>query len=204
MKNKILIILSLLMLVSCRSILKTMYRIKDPGIENEQTIIKKALKFGLDTSNIVTVSKKDYINILSSINTNFPEAAIYDRNGKYIEYRKTDTSCNAGLFTFIPELNLTDKYNQPDSANLQTQLNSFRDLKGNKIQEPGPADFYLLLYWAVWQGKLNKDHIKVWEDLAHENKNCNIKVIKVNMDFQEYWGPDFINELGLKDIKIEN
>jgi hypothetical protein len=54
---------------------------------------------------------------------------------------------------------------------------------------PNNADFYLLIYWNVWTGKLNKDHVKIWEDLARENKNCKIKVIKVNLDIQEYWEP---------------
>jgi hypothetical protein len=44
-----------------------------------------------------------------------------------------------------------------------------------------------LIYWTVWAGKLNKDHVKIWEDQARNNKNCKVKVIKVNMDMQEYW-----------------
>jgi hypothetical protein len=165
--------------------MKKLYGIKDPDIENEKTIIKKALKYGLDTSNIVTVNSNDFPSILRG--QGIPDGAIYDSDGKYIEYRQTDTSCNAGLFQFIPSLNLNDKYNQPESTDLKKQLNKFRDLKGNTLKQPESADFYLLIYWAVWIGKLNKDHVKIWENLARENKKCKIKVIKVNLDIQEYW-----------------
>lgn len=175
----------LLLLLGCQPIMKKIYGIKDPDIENRKSIVKKAAKFGLDTTNIVTVNSKDFIHVLRS--TGIPDCAIYDRNGAYIEYRQTDTSCNAGLFEFIPALNLTSKYNQPDSTQLSGVWSKFRDWKGDSLQQPEKADFYLLIYWTVWAGKLNKDHVKVWEDLAGKNANCKIKVVKVNLDIQENW-----------------
>ena len=116
-----------------------------------------------------------------------PNASIYDAQGKYVEYRLTDTSCNKGLFEFIPNLNLTTAYNKPDSLSLQQQWLKYRDLNGNKLAQTEPADFYVLIYWNVWTGKLNRDHVKIWEDLARANKNCNVKVIKVNLDIQDHW-----------------
>jgi hypothetical protein len=186
MKNAFLIF-SLLTLASCQPIMKAIYGIKKPDIENQESITKKALKFGLDTTNIVSVTSKDFPYVLKS--TSIPNAAIYDSNGKYIEYRQTDTSCNAGLFDFIPKLNVSGTYNKPDSSGLAEEWTKFRDLKGNVMNLPNNADFYLLIYWNVWTGKLNKDHVKIWEDLARENKNCKIKVIKINLDIQEYWEP---------------
>ena len=183
--KKTLLIFSLLLLASCQPIMKAIYGIKKPDIENQESITKKALKFGLDTSNIVSVTSKDFPYVLKS--TSIPNAAIYDSKGKYIEYRQTDTSCNAGLFDFIPKLNVSGAYNKPDSSSLAEEWSKFRDLKGNEMTLPNNADFYLLIYWNVWTGKLNKDHVKIWEDLARENKNCKIKVIKVNLDIQEYW-----------------
>jgi hypothetical protein len=174
-------------LVSCQPIIKKLYGIKKPDIENQESITKKALKFGLDTNNIVSVTSKDFPYVLKS--TSIPNAAIYDSKGKYIEYRQTDTSCNAGLFEFIPKLNISGTYNKPDSSSLAEEWTKFRDLKGNVMNVPNNADFYLLIYWNVWTGKLNRDHTKIWEDLARENKNCKIKVIKVNLDIQEYWEP---------------
>jgi len=186
MKN-VFLILSILTLASCQPIMKAIYGIKKPDIENQESITKKALKFGLDTTYIVSVTSKDFPYVLKS--TSIPNAAIYDSNGKYIEYRQTDTSCNAGLFDFIPKLNLSGTYNKPDSSSLAEEWTKFRDLKGNTMSLPKNTDFYLLIYWNVWTGKLNKDHVKIWEDLARENKNCKIKVIKVNLDIQEYWEP---------------
>ena len=161
------------------------YGIKEPGIENQKTLTKIASKYKFDTSGIVTVNSKDFLHVLNG--QSIPDGAIYDQNGKYIEYRESDTSCNAGLFQFIPLLNPKTTYNKPDSADLKTVLKKFRDLKGNVLSQPDPADFYLLIYWSAWTGKLNKDHVKAWEDLASSNKFCKIRVIKINLDIQEYW-----------------
>ena len=185
MKTPILLIFSFLLLQSCSAVMMKMYGIKNPDVENEQSIKKRALKYDLDTTNIVTVRDQPTAAEFSA--RGIPNAAIYDRNGKYIEYRQTDTSCNAGLFQFIPDLNPANSYHLPDSTDLKGELAKFRDMKGNALREVEKADFYVLIYWAVWTGKLNKDHVKVWEDLAKNNKNSKIKVIKVNLDFQEYW-----------------
>ena len=185
--RQLLVFAAILVLASCQPIMKAIYGIKKPDIENRESITKKALKFGLDTTNIVSVTSKDFPYVLKS--TSIPNAAIYDSKGKYIEYRQTDTSCNAGLFDFIPKLNVSGTYNKPDSTSLAEEWTKFRNLKGNEMSLPNNADFYLLIYWNVWTGKLNKDHVKIWEDLARENKNCKIKVIKVNLDIQEYWEP---------------
>ncbi|MNJ90700.1 hypothetical protein D3C87_83370 [compost metagenome] len=174
-------------LMSCNPIMMKLYGVKNPDLEDERSIRKRALKYDLDTTNIVTVNSKDYLKMING--RGIPDAAIYDSKGKYIEYRQTDTSCNAGLFQFIPDLNVDKTYNKPDSATLQTEWAKFRDMKGNKLNEQEPADFYVLISWAVWTGKLNKDHVKVWEDLAKNNKNAKVKVVKVNLDFQEHWDP---------------
>lgn len=185
MKKNSLLFLVLMTLISCQPLLLKLYGIKDPDIENEKTILRKAIKFNLDTSNIVAVNSKDFLSVL--MKNGIPEGAIYDSKGKYIEYRQTDTSCNAGLFQFIPALNLSNQYNQPDSSDLTTELNKFRDLRGNLLKKPEPADYYLLIYWTIWTGKLNKDHVKIWEELARNNQQCKIKVIKANLDIQENW-----------------
>lgn len=185
-KIKHVIFMSLLIFLgSCKPILLKLYGIKNPGIEDEKSITTKALKFKLDTSNLVTVSSNDFLQVLEQ--QSIPEAAIYDKNGKYIEYRETDSSCNAGLFAFIPALNLNAQYNQPDKPDLFAELSKFRDLKGNPLSNLNPADFYVLIYWTTWSGRLNKDHVKIWEDQARNNKNCHIQVVKVNLDLQSYW-----------------
>jgi hypothetical protein len=184
-KGALIILLFIFTLTSCNPILMKMYGIKNPDTESEKTILKFAKKKHLHTDNIVTVNSSDFLAMLKI--KGIPEADIFDNNGQYIEYRPTDTSCNAGLFKFIPDLNRDGKYNKTGKTNLQIELNKLRDLKGSKLQPLPSADFYVLIYWSVWTGKLNKDHVKIWEDYAYANKNANIRVLKVNLDYQEHW-----------------
>lgn len=187
MKTKTLfLIFPILILQSCSTIMMKMYGVKNPEVGNEQSIQKRALKYGLGTTNIVTVHSPDLAAKLTGCV--IPNASIYDRNGKYIEYSQTDTSCNAGLFQFIPEPDPANNYYVPDGMDLNGELTKFRDMKGTVPGVVEQADFYVLVYRAVWTGKSNKDHVQIWEDLSKNNKQAKIRVIKLNLDMQEYRG----------------
>ncbi|NLA23500.1 MAG: hypothetical protein GX879_00885, partial [Bacteroidales bacterium] len=112
----------------------------------------------------------------------------------YIEYRVSDSACNAGLFEFIPNLCKNQNFNIIDSISLSSKLSKFRDINGNELMPLDEADFYILIYWTVWTGKLNKDHVKIWEQLATNNTDCKIKVLKVNLDLQEHWSSEKLDQ----------
>ena len=177
------------------------YKIKSPEIENKSSILKSANRYKLDTTNIFTVSSEYYLKKLKE-SDGIPNASVYDARGNYIEYRKTDTSCNAGLFEFIPKLKLDTVLNYKTKETLQNELTKFRDLDGNILANilDKNYDFYILIFNTVWIGNLNKDHVKVWEDLAKNNTKSKIKVFKINLDIQEYWNK---NEQGIIIKKLE-
>lgn len=177
-----------ILLTSCQVVLKKMYGIHKPRIENETSIKKCAVKYGMDTNNIVTVNSTDFMQVLS--HTGVPDGAVFDSNGNFIEYRTYDTAkCNAGLFGFISALQKNGIYNETGKTKLSTELSKFLNVKGGpaSFKDLDQYDYVILLYWCTWAGKLNKDHVQPWEQLAKENKNVRIKVIKVNLDIQEYW-----------------
>ncbi len=70
MKNPVVLLASLFILASCQPIMLKLYGIKDPDIENRKTILKKALKYDMDTSNIATVSSNEYLSLLSGEKSN--------------------------------------------------------------------------------------------------------------------------------------
>lgn len=184
-KSAFILLLPLLLFSSCFKLILKIYGVKKPRVETAQSIRKKSHRFGLDTTNIVTVNSKDFLRHFKD--AHFPDAAIFDSAGNYIEYRPVDSSCNAGLFDFMPALTKNAPYNRTGKTNLETEWNKYRGLRGQALNPLPAADFYVLIYYTVWLGKLNKDHVKIWEDLAHQNKNCKIKVVKVNLDIQAWW-----------------
>ena len=188
MSKLIIIFFTILFLSGCQVVLKKMYGIKSPKIENNISIKKKAFKYGLDTTNIVTLNSANFLQTFNEIR-GVPDGNIYDSKGNYIEYKLTDTSCNAGLFNFIPGLSPEKTYEKTGEPSLEIELNKYRTLTGNKVETKidNKFDFYLVIYWTVWIGKLNKDHVKIWEEQAKNNNKAKIGVIKVNLDIQEYW-----------------
>ncbi len=180
-------LLSLLMLQlgACTPLLKTLYGIKKPDIESKESIGKSNRKWGLDENNVVCLGSDQFLSTMR--NQGLPDASIFNHEGKYIEYRQTDTSCNAGLFQFIPNLQKGASYTMPDTLTMQALFSRFYTLDGQKASLPEPSDFYVLIYQTVWTGKLNKDHVKIWEDQAKANQKAKVKVIKVNLDLQSWW-----------------
>jgi hypothetical protein len=181
------LLLILPLLSSCHLILKKVCGIHNPRIEQEASIEKAARKYHLKTDNILTASPDGMLHMSKR---GIPDVAIFDGAGDYIEYRATDTSCNAGVFGFIPALHKEGQYNKTHNTTLSEEMAMIRTMAGspiNKAYLKPKADFYLFIYWATYEGRLNKDHVKAWEDLAMKNKNANIQVIKVDLDLQRWW-----------------
>lgn len=185
MKKLIALTVLAFMLSSCNKLIFVFYGVKKPAIEKEKSIRKMALKHHMDTTNIITVKCADYVKEIKG--KGIPNASIFDAQGNYIEYRSNDTACNAGLFGFIPQLSTQNTYNKPGTTTLSKELSKYTTINGDSISTPTPADFYVLIYWTVWSGRLNKDHVKIWEDLAKQNTQAKVKVYKANLDLQAHW-----------------
>ncbi len=176
------------MLAGCSSILLTIYGIRNPRVETEASIKAAAKKYKLDTSNIAMVANSTAL--LGFLTDGIPNAAIYDSGGNYIEYRLTDSACNAGLFTFIPNLNPGGEYVKPDTLPLSRVLLNLRQPDSRPVTLSGPADFYILIFWSAWTGKLNKTHVKPWEDLVYDNPSSKIEVLKDSLDIPWFWSEE--------------
>jgi len=170
--------------------LMKVYEIRDPRVENEQSLLMTAEKYNLNKVALVTVVPSAYRELSKDFDRSIPEGLIFDNHGNYIEYKVTDKSCNAGLFGFIPALAKNGNYKMTAKTTLNTEMGRLRDLSGGQL--PGTylnpdADYYILISWAAFTGRLNKDHVKAWENLARDNTKAKIQIIEVNMDAQDWW-----------------
>lgn len=188
------IVLIPFILFGCSAIVKTMYGIKDPKIETKESLFKFLSKKKLDTTNVYCVSFEDFKPTLSLTNNKIPDVLIFNKQGEYIPYGD-EWACNASAFNFIEELNLDTIYTKTDLVVLDTLLSRFKTFDGkqiseNEISKIKNADFVCIVLWAKFTGKLNKTKVKEWEEQAKRNKNVKINFIKLDMDFQEWWGLD--------------
>lgn len=183
-----------LFLSSCSPIMKMLYGIKDPKVENEASLSKYMKKKDIYSDNVYTLDFESYQKALKLINNKLPEVMIFDTQGNYIPYGD-EWACNAGAFNFIEELNDTTDYSISNKTSIEELSSKLRNLKGEKVKVVNENEnFYVFIFWAKFTGKLNKDHVKVWEEQANQN-NSNIQIIKVNMDFQEHWGEEVTDQL---------
>lgn len=185
-----------LLFYSCNTIIKIYYGLKKPKIENYSSIVKYLDKIKLEKEGTYSFEKKDVVNTLKLIK-GVPEVMIFHSNGKLITYRQ-DSACNAGAFSFIENLSKEIDFQFNDSIQLDDYLSKLRDFQGNAINfnliKNDSTDFYLFIYWTKYSGRLNKNHVRVWETQAKNNSKSRIKIIKVNLDMQEWWDKKKSNE----------
>lgn len=188
----VIFFLFLLIIQSCTLVVRTLYGVTDPKIENKESLVKFLNKKELDTSNIYCVSFEEFKPTLELSKNKIPDVLIFNKNGEYIPYGE-EWACNASAFNFIKELNNDTLFQTNDLITLDSLLTKFRDFDGNKLNsqdilEIKNADFICVAIWAKFTGKLNKTKVKEWEKQARENNNTKIKFIKLNVDLQEWWG----------------
>ena len=189
--KKSLLIAVILMFVSCKSLIRSAYGITEPKSENKESLTSYLNSKKISTDNILLAnSETNYVEYLKDFGS-IPEALLFDSNGDPLSYKNESQDCNAGLFSTIPELNSNTKLKQIEGKKLSEFVENLIDFNGNKITNLPEADFYMFISWAKFTGKLNKDHVKVWEELAEQNKSVKIKVFKVNMDFKDGWEIEF-------------
>jgi len=190
-KHLIILILAFFTLTGCKmTILKVFYAFKNPETENEKSILKCAKKKGLSQENIYCFNQDDWIWAIQNISyaKSIPDIMVFDKTGKLLKYRE-ESQCNGQAFSFISSLTKDNRYDYDTLILMKDLKNKLYDIKGKKVsfEANDSTDYFVFIYWAVWIGRLNKNHVKVWENDAKNNSNCNIEVIKINMDMQEWW-----------------
>ena len=80
--------------------------------ENEQSLLRKAKRFGFETNNIVCSNSENFLHIQWSRICD----KIYD-TGNYIEFKSNDSTCNTELSEFIQNLHKDTIYKTSEYPN---------------------------------------------------------------------------------------
>ncbi len=183
---KLLIISLLIFASSCTSVIRIMYGIKNPKPENQNTITEYLFKNNLNTDNVFVLDEKSHKK--TSKNIGLPDFYIFNSEGMSIIF-DSDKNCPAIGPEIIEKLNLNDNYDLDTGLNLSDIIKNLRYLNGEsaELSFSENYDFYIIIYWAKFIGKLNKKNVAVWENAANNNNEAQIKILKINMDIQEFW-----------------
>ncbi len=170
------------------------YGIKNPGIENYKSEIKALKKYNLPYDEVLAFRDSTGIYKMGREGLGIPGAAFFDSQGNYFSYLNDTVKCNAGVSPFIRALRKGAEYSADTAFSLDYL---YQELVYSKDQTPldrseldGRYDFYVLFFWTVYTGKLNKDKVYDWYTTVEEEKRngLNIRAYYVNLDCQEFWG----------------
>jgi len=190
--KRILITAALLMLlaVSCTPVIKTLYGIRKPAVENEQSIRKFAKKKGLDTERIVCFGREDWFWIIQEkkIGNTIPDMILFDKDGRLLKIRE-EGQCNAMNESIISSLVPGKQFEINDSVHLHQIHTKLRKLNGEPLNQllSEKPDFTIYIFWTTYTGRLNKIKTLMWQNEIQSNTNCKIDFFLVNMDQQQWW-----------------
>jgi len=174
----------------CTKIILAMYGYHSPREESIQSYKMYCAKLNLDSQNIIflrdsTMFMKYYAKAdtqLKVLNIGVPEIYVFDNKGILLKY-KPDSACNAPGFQFTERA--CEKLSELKKTNLKITdfLKYFTTSEGNNVNaNPEQFDATVIISWAKFTGRLNKDHVKIWEDNLRRYSNCKLKIYKASLD----------------------
>jgi hypothetical protein len=168
-----------------------------PNVQNRASLTEFMEEKRIDASNVVTLTYPGYRSILKPLQHVLPEVLIFNRDGEFLSCG-AEAGCNADAIEFIRDLDSGQSYDSPDKILLDSAAKALRDLdrRSFSLQSSDDIDFHALIYWAKWNGKRLEDQVLVWESAALSNQQARIKVLKVNVNWQEHWGEETLAWLG--------
>jgi hypothetical protein len=191
MKTGLLIVFATLLLSSCTKVFMYSYGLRNPKVESERTLNAYLKKKDLGESTLVFKDTAALMKFFLS-GIGMPEARFYDKNGYLMLYRD-EKKCNAQNDSLISFLDPVNVINVDSSQNIREYIKQLRKANGTEIH-PGEVqgqDFYLIMYWAKYLGKMNSDKVGEWEKtLASLNKNVKVTPLKVSVDYMNFWELD--------------
>lgn len=189
MKKKIMAVAFCSLFFSCKSTLKTIKGIKDPKIETYSATKKYLYKKDMDTARVVYF--KDFNSFAQASKKRLlqvPNALFFDKDGNFVDYRKSATDCNAKVDDFIQDLNTFNEAKKDATKTIADLKQLVVGANKNLLSEK-PGEITVFITWAKFAGTLNKEKAFDWVKLleAAKQKGLNVNYYLLNCDFQENW-----------------
>lgn len=166
--------------------------IKKPKQLSNEELVRYLQKYNHSkTLFLIPKSKKDYSTLINQQYSRIPDAMFFNRHKQFIPYRENPESCGISPVDFaislLPELHI-----QADTLQLHSIINQLcwsHDGSPVNMQELPQADYYVLLFWAKFAGKLNKKVLVEWHEGLQSDLYPGLSLVKlwVNMDPQTSW-----------------
>lgn len=189
--------------LNCKRALMAVYGIKKPAIETHESLHAYLDGLGMGEEPIYVLKDTNELNFFIESHVSMPEAFFFNSNGEFVQYKETPQSCNAGVANFTKQMAELDSMKTDSAYNLAYFLDRMRRLPGMSSIEVKPQqNAYVVLLWARFLGKLNKDKIFDWVQHIQEAQKAGVQVqyFLVSYDYITDWG---ITEKDLPEVEFQ-
>lgn len=160
------------------------YDIHKPKQKTKNYLINYYRKKGLVTDNLLFVkNQEDWIKL-----TKLPgvDLICFNKNQEFFWYRDS-TQCNAPGFNYSEQICNSQVPIKRVNKNFKLDsLLSFAECFDGSSPKIDSADYSVVITCARYSGRLNKDHIKVWEENLRKS-NCKVQIYKLCTDPLKEW-----------------
>jgi hypothetical protein len=172
----------------CTKILLYSFGVRNPKIENQKSLNQYLKRNKITTENSFCLKDTISFNKFYTEGIGIPEIRFYDSNGYLMLYRD-EKKCNAQNDSLISFLNPSNVSKIDSSNNIKDYLKNIKMLNGKDIEQKHfeNFDYYLIIYWAKWAGKVNKKKMVDWENSIKQKSGLKIMAIKVTTDYMNFW-----------------
>lgn len=184
--KKSLLLFILITFLNCQSIAKLSYSVQQPKFKTKKELYVFLDKYKVNTNSTYCFKNFDnYVNAFNLKYSTIPDAYFFDKNGNYIPYKNSAEECNAKVDDFIYDLEKKN-YKIDSSRNINQIIALLTNDKNESIVQ---NEITVLITWATFMGKVNKEKAFEWVKLLDLAKSKGIKVnyYLVNYDLQKSW-----------------
>ncbi len=184
--KKIQFLLLFILLINCKTLTKISYGVKNPNFKKNNDLYSFLNKNNVDSKSIYFF--KDYDNMIKAYQLRYstiPDAYFFNNNGNFIPYKSNAEQCNAKVDDFISDLKNIN-INKSENKNIKDFIPL---LKNDKNEVIVLNEITVLITWATYLGKVNKQKAFEWIKLLEQAKDQGIKInyYLINYDLQESW-----------------
>jgi hypothetical protein len=182
----------------CESIRLSNGGAKNPDVETASSLNAYLKAEGMEKElNFIPKFQSLYSIILSGISPT--TVYVFDKKGREIRLPIASNKCGLEPALFIKALRADKEY--PIIAglivdSLQQWLTTVEQKDAILTDDIVNADFYVVVFWAVWAGeKVFQRDIVSTVNAAKENQQAKIKLALVNLDKQASWGEENLKKV---------
>lgn len=186
---KLILILVVICLSSCKPVFILLMGVHKPKLEDKESLVHYLNKKDLATDNILVYDDSTVHNSKLIELNGIPEIRVFNKQGILIYYKDTGSYCSGPAEAFTKSICSANDLLANASKTLTSELKSVVTLDNNPVvlSNDGSVDYYVLIYWARFVGALNKTKVREWENNLKNVTGCKIWVAKVDMDWQKKW-----------------